>query len=146
VVAAARTVPAFPGSSPCRFIAADIATADGVAALAGQTLELLGGIDILVSNAGSQTHRPEGVLAFSDEDWQRDLDTNLMSAVRLDRALLPAMIAQDACLRGQFPEPSGHVVRVPRRSVALGEDQVVAGPGFADEHALQLLRLAVPAD
>jgi NAD(P)-dependent dehydrogenase (short-subunit alcohol dehydrogenase family) len=41
-----------------RFVAADVATADGVAALAEQALDLLGGIDILVSNAGGQTHRP----------------------------------------------------------------------------------------
>ena len=82
------------GAGPVRFVAADVATADGVAALAEQALDLLGGLDILVSNAGGQTHRPGGVLHFSDEDWQRDLDTNLLSAVRLDRALLPAMIAQ----------------------------------------------------
>src|SRR5450756_1070081 len=109
VVAAARTVPEravpdwpvpeqtaaeWPDDGSCRFVAADVATADGVAALAAQALDLLGGIDILVSNAGSQTHRPEGILGFSDEDWQHDLDINLLSAVRLDRALLPAMIAQ----------------------------------------------------
>ena len=35
-------------------MAADIATADGVAALAEQTLKLLGGMDVLVSNAGGQ--------------------------------------------------------------------------------------------
>jgi NAD(P)-dependent dehydrogenase (short-subunit alcohol dehydrogenase family) len=112
VVAAARTVPAVPGSSPCRFVAADIATADGVAAVAGQTLELLGGIDVLVSNAGGQTHRPEGTLAFSDEDWQRDLDTNLMSAVRLDRALLPTMIAQGS--GGSIIHVGSNAARLPR--------------------------------
>jgi NAD(P)-dependent dehydrogenase (short-subunit alcohol dehydrogenase family) len=34
------------------------------------------------------------VLQFSDEDWQQELNLNLLSAVRLDRALVPAMIAQ----------------------------------------------------
>ena len=75
-------------------MAADIASADGVAALARQALGLLGGVDVVVSNAGGQTHRPGGVLTFSDEDWQHDLNLNLLSAVRLDRALVPAMIAQ----------------------------------------------------
>jgi NAD(P)-dependent dehydrogenase (short-subunit alcohol dehydrogenase family) len=92
VVIAARTEPAAGEGVGSTFVPADVATADGVATLAEQALELLGGIDLLVSNAGSQTHRPDGALEFSDEDWQRDLDTNLMSAVRLDRALLPAMI------------------------------------------------------
>jgi NAD(P)-dependent dehydrogenase (short-subunit alcohol dehydrogenase family) len=56
---------------------------------------LLGGIDVLINNAGSQTHIPGGALDAADDDWYRDLDTNLMSAVRLDRALLPGMIAQN---------------------------------------------------
>jgi NAD(P)-dependent dehydrogenase (short-subunit alcohol dehydrogenase family) len=122
VVAAARTVPeatvpeatvpAWPDGGSCRFVAADAGTADGVAALAAQALDLLGGIDILVSNAGSQTHRPEGILAFSDEDWQRDLDLNLLSAVRLDRALLPTMIAQGR--GGAIIHVGSNAARMPR--------------------------------
>jgi len=88
VVVAARTVPA---AAEFPVIAADLSTAEGVATVSRRTLELLGGLDILVSNAGGQTHHPEGVLGFSDEDWQRDLDINLMAAVRLDWALLPAL-------------------------------------------------------
>jgi NAD(P)-dependent dehydrogenase (short-subunit alcohol dehydrogenase family) len=132
VVAAARTAPdpvgevpvgaaspdaASPGAGLAgagrgRFVAADVATADGVAALAEQALDLLGGIDIVVSNAGAQTHRPEGVLHFSDEDWQRDLDINLLSAVRLDRALLPAMIAQGS--GGSIVHVGSNAARMPR--------------------------------
>src|SRR5450755_1663629 len=122
VVAAARTLPtqtvAAPGvadwtdDGSCRFVAADVATAGGVAALAAQTLDLLGGIDILVSNAGSQTHRADGVLGFSDEDWQRDLDINLLSAVRLDRALLPTMIAQGS--GGAIIHVGSNAARMPR--------------------------------
>jgi len=33
-------------------------------------------------------------LALSDHDWQQAFDTNLFSAVRLDRALLPSMLKQ----------------------------------------------------
>jgi NAD(P)-dependent dehydrogenase (short-subunit alcohol dehydrogenase family) len=92
VVVAARTPPTT--STPHTFVAADIATASGVTALAERAVERLGGIDVIVSNAGGQTHRPEGALHFTDDDWQHDLDTNLLSAVRLDRALLPTMISQ----------------------------------------------------
>lgn len=94
VVVAARTTPASPQADGITVVEADIATAEGTATLAQRTLALLGGIDLLVSNAGGQTHRPEGALGFTDEDWQHDLAINLLSAVRLDRALLPAMIAQ----------------------------------------------------
>jgi NAD(P)-dependent dehydrogenase (short-subunit alcohol dehydrogenase family) len=93
-------------------VAADVATASGVAALAGQVLGLLGGIDVIVSNAGGQTYRPDGVLSFSDQDWQHDLDLNLLSAVRLDRALLPAMIAQGR--GGAIVHVGSNAARIPR--------------------------------
>lgn len=93
VVVAARTPVGEPPAG--RFVAADIATADGTAALAAQATQLLGGIDVLINNVGSQTYIPGGALDATDDDWYRDLDTNVMSAVRLDRAVLPGMIAQN---------------------------------------------------
>jgi NAD(P)-dependent dehydrogenase (short-subunit alcohol dehydrogenase family) len=93
------------------FVRADLATASGVSDLASRTLELLGGIDVVVSNAGSQTSRPDGVTAFSDEDWTRDLDINLSAAVRLDRALLPSMIEQGS---GVILHVSSGAARLPR--------------------------------
>jgi NAD(P)-dependent dehydrogenase (short-subunit alcohol dehydrogenase family) len=93
VVVAARTpIDKLPAG---QFVAADLATAEGTATLAAQATRLLGGIDVLVNNAGGQTYLPGGALDAADDDWYRDLDTNLMSAVRLDRALLPGMIAQN---------------------------------------------------
>ncbi|WP_405970363.1 SDR family oxidoreductase [Streptomyces sp. NBC_00988] len=93
VVVAARTPVDEPPTG--RFVAADIATADGTATLAAQATQMLGGIDVLINNAGSQTYIPGGALDATDDDWYRDLGINLMSAVRLDRALLPGMIAQN---------------------------------------------------
>jgi len=91
VVVAARTpVDGFPGA---RFVQADVATPEGVLTLATTALEFLGG-STFVNNAGSQSYVPAGVLAMTDDDWLRDLNTNLLSAVRLDRAMLPSMIAQ----------------------------------------------------
>ena len=92
VLVAARTPVDEPPAGA--FIAADLSTAEGTAALAAQATRSLGGIDVLVNNAGSQTYLPGGALDAADDDWYRDLDTNLMSAVRLDRALLPGMIAR----------------------------------------------------
>jgi NAD(P)-dependent dehydrogenase (short-subunit alcohol dehydrogenase family) len=77
-----------------QFVAADLSTPDGPRDLAATALELLGGVDILIDNAASQTRVPDGVLAMSDADWLADLSGTLLSAVRLDRELLPVMIAQ----------------------------------------------------
>jgi NAD(P)-dependent dehydrogenase (short-subunit alcohol dehydrogenase family) len=90
VLVSARTV---PGDSPVPVIPADMSKHDEIDSLAQEVLARLGGIDIVISNVGGQIRR-SGVLQFSDEDWQQELNLNLLSAVRLDRALVPAMIAQ----------------------------------------------------
>ncbi len=93
VVAVARTV---PDRAPegIHYIASDITTADGCAAVAKGVLDRLGGIDIIVNVLGGSSAPPGGFAALSDEQWSQELNINLMPAVRLDRALLPAMIAQ----------------------------------------------------
>jgi hypothetical protein len=50
---------------------------------------------------------------------------------------------RNACLRGQFPEPLGHVVRVPRPPVGLAEDQIVVLPRWPGLHPRPQLRLVV---
>lgn len=90
VMTAARSLPA--GVVPELFHQADVGTAEGVTKLARAALERLGGVDILVNTVGGSSSPPGGVLAVGDEHWQADLELNLFSAVRLDRALLPSML------------------------------------------------------
>ncbi len=78
------------------FVAADIATAAGCRAVAGAVLDRLGGIDIIVHVAGGSSAPAGGFAVLDDGEWQRALDLNLLAAVRLDRALLPAMLDQGA--------------------------------------------------
>jgi hypothetical protein len=54
----------------------------------------LGGVDIVVHVVGGSSAPAGGFAALDDEVWQRELDLNLLAAVRMDRALLPAMIDQ----------------------------------------------------
>jgi NAD(P)-dependent dehydrogenase (short-subunit alcohol dehydrogenase family) len=70
-----------------RFHAApgDVATAEGVAAI----LAAAGKVDILVNNAG--WFEPKDAFEISDADWQKAFDINVMSGVRLTRALAPHM-------------------------------------------------------
>lgn len=93
VVATARTV---PDKSPegLQYVAADITTADGCAAVARGVLDRLGGVDIIVNVLGGSSAPPGGFAALGDDEWLRELNLNLMPAVRLDRALLPSMIEQ----------------------------------------------------
>ncbi len=90
VVVTARSA---PSDHPFPVVVADLARADEVNSVAREATRLLGGIDVLVSNVGGQLRRPSA-LDFTDDDWFEELNINLLAAVRLDRALVPAMIAQ----------------------------------------------------
>lgn len=80
--------------SPVPVIEADLASPDGAGLVAQRAGEMLGGLDIAVHCVGASFSRPGGALALTDEDWTQALSTNLLSAVRLDRAVLPGMIEQ----------------------------------------------------
>jgi len=73
---------------------ADVSTPDGVGVVVRTVVEQYGGVDILVHNVGGSSASAGGFAVLTDEDWQRELDLNLMAAVRLDRGLLPAMLKQ----------------------------------------------------
>ncbi len=67
----------------------NVTQADQIDRLVASAQARFGRIDILVNNAGGP---PTGSFAiFDDAAWQRALDLNLMSAVRLCRAVLPGM-------------------------------------------------------
>jgi len=75
------------------FITADLSTAQGAAHVAAEVDARVGGVDILVNTLGGSESPAGGFRALGEDDWARELNTNLLAAVRLDRALLPHMIA-----------------------------------------------------
>jgi len=102
-----------PGSSSLTLVCADLTSPDGPSVAAEQAVGLLGGIDIVVHCVGASFAKAGGVLALTDGDWAQALDTNLLSAVRMDRAVLPPMIAQGSgvivhisSLQWKRPHPS----------------------------------------
>jgi len=71
----------------------DVADPAALQRLSDQAWDWRGRIDTLVCNAGIQG--PAGPLAdITDDDWQRVMDINLRSAVRLCNALAPRMAGQ----------------------------------------------------
>ena len=67
-------------------IAADLATADGAAAVAA----LAPSVDILVNNVG--TAHPKPFADITDSDWLGLFQLNVMSGVRMARCYLPQMV------------------------------------------------------
>jgi NAD(P)-dependent dehydrogenase (short-subunit alcohol dehydrogenase family) len=74
------------------FIQADISTTAGVEKVVKGVLDRQSGVDILISNVGGSSAPSGGVLVLSEKDWQETFNTNLFSAVYLDRGLLPPML------------------------------------------------------
>jgi NAD(P)-dependent dehydrogenase (short-subunit alcohol dehydrogenase family) len=91
VLTTARHAPAEP---PELFVAADVSTVEGCAEVARAVKTQLGGVDAIVHVVGGSSAPPGGFAVLDDEEWSRALDQNLMAAVRLDRALLPDMLAR----------------------------------------------------
>ncbi|KZL90938.1 SDR family oxidoreductase [Clostridium magnum] len=74
------------------FIQADVSTSEGTEKIIKDTLEKLGGLDVLVNNVGGSSSSTAGALTLSDEDWLKTFNANLFASVRLDRGFLPAML------------------------------------------------------
>lgn len=80
------------GHRPTLFVQADVSTADGVRSVAEKLTAEWGGIDVLVNCVGGSEAPSGGFAALSDDEWEKALSLNLMSAVRFDRALVPGMV------------------------------------------------------
>ncbi len=76
------------------FVSGDLTTADGCTAFVNAVNQQFGGIDFVINVFGGSSAPAGGFAVLDDNVWFEELNQNLMSAVRIDRALLPAMIKQ----------------------------------------------------
>ena len=91
VLTTARSRPVNPSPAD-HFVTADVATVEGAASVADAVREHLGGVDIVVHVVGGSSAPAGGFAVLDDSEWHKALNQNLLAAVRLDRALLPAML------------------------------------------------------
>lgn len=92
VLGTARTLPSDLAAGEL-FVAADVGTLEGCQRVAEAVKEHLGGLEVIVHVAGGSSAPGGGFAALDESQWQRALDLNLLAAVRLDRMLLPLMLA-----------------------------------------------------
>lgn len=90
VVTTARTATA-ETPADATFIPGDLSSVDGVRAFASASLERLGGVDVIVNNAGAARAHVGGIDTIPDDEWLDALALNYLSAVRLNNALLAAI-------------------------------------------------------
>ena len=79
-------------ADPNLFVTADVSTPEGCATVTQAVKERLGGVDIIVHVVGGSSAPAGGYAVLNDGEWDKALGQNLFAAVRLDRALLPAMV------------------------------------------------------
>lgn len=77
---------------PDRFVPADLTTPAGTTTV-GEAMTAVGGVDVLVHVVGGSSAPAGGFRVIENEHWEQELQLNLLAAVRLDRTLLPPMIA-----------------------------------------------------
>ena len=90
----AATAAELAGPAIVQPITVDVASAGSVAAATAATVETLGGIDILVANAGI-TGPNQTLWDYPVDAWQRVLEVNLNGVFHCCRAVAPLMIRQN---------------------------------------------------
>ncbi len=115
---------AVPGG--CVTIVADVAVPEDATRFVAEATERLGGLDILVCNAGGP---PAGTFASTPPGAYRDaVDLNLLSTVNLCRAAVPAMQARH---HGRVLVITSSTVREPAANLILSNVARAGATAFA---------------
>ena len=73
-------------------VTGELTDAASIARFCAEAIEGLGGIDIVINNAGIAAHGP--VVDLEEEEWDQVMDVNLKAPFLVTQHTLPAMIAQ----------------------------------------------------
>jgi NAD(P)-dependent dehydrogenase (short-subunit alcohol dehydrogenase family) len=129
VAEAVRRITSEMGSNATGIVA-DLSNAEGV----NRLLEGVGRVDILINNVG--IFEPVPFPEIPDQDWFRFFELNVMSGVRLARALLPQMLRRDWGRIIFISSESG--VQIPAEMVHYGvtkSAQIALSRGIAESVA-----------
>jgi 3-oxoacyl-[acyl-carrier protein] reductase len=104
----------------------DLTAPGQAAAFAGEALEDLGGVDILVTNTGGP---PTGQFSdLTEDDWRRAVELTLLPAQAMARAVLPGMAAQGW---GRIVNITSVAVKQPLAGLILSNSIRAAVTGWA---------------
>jgi 3-oxoacyl-[acyl-carrier protein] reductase len=111
----------------------DVGEADVPSWLVNESVAALGGLDLLVTNAGGP---PAGAFeSFDEAAWQRAIDLSLMCHVRLIRAALPHLRKSE---RASVLTLTSYTVKQPLPNLVLSNSIRLATVGLTKSLALEL--------
>jgi len=116
----------------------DLTDPDVPAEIVGAAVRALGGLDILVTNAGGPPPGP--FEAFDEAAWQKAVDGSLLSHVRLIRAALPALKESKAA---SVLTVTSYSVKQPIPNLVLSNSVRAATVGLTKSLALELGPLGI---
>ncbi len=114
-------------------LAGDVTLPEVPATLVAQAAEALGGLDLLVTNAGGPPPGP--FEAFDETAWQKAVDSSFMSHVRLMRAALPHLRKSSAA---SVLAVTSWVAKQPMAGLILSNSVRAATAGLVKSLALEL--------
>src|ERR1700729_766633 len=98
------------GAGPVLALPCDVTDPDQVSAFTAAAAAALGGLDILINNAGGA--RPGRFGTLTDDDWHDDIEVKLFSQIRCTRAALPHLRRSTAprvininAVYARYPDP-----------------------------------------
>jgi 3-oxoacyl-[acyl-carrier protein] reductase len=113
--------------------AADVTSADAIAAWHKATIDRFGGLDLLFTNSGGPPAGP--VMPFDDAAWQKTFELLLLSAVRMVRLAVPSMIARGG---GAIVLPTSSAVKEPIGNLGLSTVMRTSVPALSKILAQEL--------
>ena len=114
-------------------LAGDVSQIDIPEKLVKQTAEALGGLDILITNAGGPPAGPFD--SFDETAWQKAIDQSFMSHVRLIHAALPYLRQSES---PSVLTVTSFVVKQPMSNLSLSNSSRLATIGLTKSLALDL--------
>ncbi|MCA0971388.1 SDR family oxidoreductase [Halobacillus litoralis] len=106
------------GNQNVTYQVCDVTNQDHIKALMQKAVDLNGGVDVLINNAGGP---PAGTFdQFSDEDWHNAFELNLLSFIRSIREAVPSMKKQG----------SGRILNIASSSIKQTLDNLILSNTF----------------
>jgi len=118
---------------PVTALVGDVGDAASIEKMVKDAAESLGGLDLLVTNAGGPP--AGGFESFSESDWAKAIDLSLMSHVRLIKAALPYLRKSDSA---SVLTITSYSVKQPIPNLVLSNSIRAATVGLTKTLALEL--------